>query len=205
MSPHRGAPVARFHRVGNVVGEALAALAISVALTGCAAHQAEKVGPAIAMTTSEASQSTTTSAAPTAPTTTVSPATEDTSPQNQATSADEAALTAAYIAFTHFPPGDIAGIQAGSLHYAYLPSTETYWAIARFEPTPKASQQTLVNLQDNASIGIFSHGSGAPWTLVRTGSAPFCPSQWGIPSAVLSQWGLSDASVCTPSTTIAAA
>jgi hypothetical protein len=122
-------------------------------------------------------------------------------PENRTVSAtDKQALTAAFVAFTHLPAQDIAGTEPGSVYDAYLPSTGTYWALARFSPTPTASQQTLVSLQDGGNMGIFSRrASDMTWTMLTAGGVPFCPTKTPIPPTVRSLWGLSDPLGCSAS------
>jgi len=111
--------------------------------------------------------------------------------------ADKAALTAAYVAHTKVPAGDIAGTRAGTVYFAYVPSTGTYWALATFDPSATAAQQTLVGLQDGGAMGVFSRPAGGSWTMVSTGSFPFCPSRTPLPAEVRSVWGLTDPPACT--------
>lgn len=103
---------------------------------------------------------------------------------------------AAFVAFTHDPPSDIAGTEPGSVYYAYLPATQTYWAFGRFLPSPSASQRTLVSLQDGGNIGIFKQQAGGGWMMLSEGGEPFCPTKSAIPPAVQSRWGLTDPPEC---------
>ena len=69
-----------------------------------------------------------------------------------ATNAVKTAITAAFAAYKQVPVGDIAGTEAGSVHYAYVPSSSTYWAVARFLPTPSAPSAVDVSFQDGANL-----------------------------------------------------
>ncbi len=113
-----------------------------------------------------------------------------------ATTTDKAALTAAFVAFTHLPAPEIAGTEPGSVYYAYDPSTSTYWALASFVPTSTASQQTEVALQDGGGMGIFSRKGDSAWTMLSTGFVPFCASKTALPSAVISLWNLTNPQAC---------
>ena len=114
-----------------------------------------------------------------------------------ATAADKAALTVAFVASKNVPTQDIAGTDPGTVYYAYVPSTKMYWALASFLPTPAASQQTLVGLQDGGRTGIFTRVPAGSWTWIFLGSFPFCPSRTAIPPAVRTVWGLSDPGACS--------
>ena len=103
---------------------------------------------------------------------------------------------AAFAAFTHDPPSDIAGTEPGSVYYAYLPTTATYWAFARFLPSPSASEHTLVSLQDGGNIGIFRKPAGDGWMMLTVGGEPFCPTKSAIPASVQALWGLTDPPDC---------
>ncbi|MBV8386575.1 MAG: hypothetical protein JO155_07275 [Acidimicrobiia bacterium] len=119
-----------------------------------------------------------------------------TGPQNlPATDALRAQLVTAYVAFTHFPARDIAGTQPGSVFYAYLPSTRTYWAVATFEPRAAAAFQTLVNMQDGGDIGIFSRPTGAAWKMQGVGGIPFPCSARLLPE-LQRLWGLQSPEGC---------
>jgi hypothetical protein len=79
-------------------------------------------------------------------------------------------LTAAYVAYMHFNPANIAGTTPRSVYYAYDATTGTYWAMATFQPTKAAlgskpgspAFNMLVNMQDGGSTGLFSRASAAP-------------------------------------------
>lgn len=162
-------------------------------------------GTSSSTTTSTAHGDTTTSTSSTATSTGGSSAggasttTTGAGPRNlAATLATKAALQSAFVAYKKVPASDIAGTQAGSVYYAYVPSTQTYWALASFTPSSTASQDTLVGMQDGGATGIFRRGTGGSWTMLTVGSFPFCPSQTPLPSDVRTLWGLSDPTGCSP-------
>ena len=113
------------------------------------------------------------------------------------TAADKAALVGAFVAFTHDPASAIAGTEPGSVYYAYLPSAGTYWAFARFLPSPSASQSTLVSLQDGGNIGIFRKQAEGDWMMLAEGGEPFCPTRSAIPASVQVLWGFKDPPDCS--------
>ena len=168
----------------------LLAIAVAGSLAACGSSATPAPTTAPPPTGSPASSTSTTAAGSTA--------TTAGGPRNlPATVADKSALTAAYVAHTKVPPGDIAGTQAGSVYYAFVPSTRTYWALATFTPSATASQRTLVGMQDGGAMGIFSRPAGGSWTMVATGSFPFCPSATPLPAEVRAVWGVSDPTGCT--------
>jgi hypothetical protein len=99
-------------------------------------------------------------------------------------------LTVAYVNSRGIPLSDVADTIPGSVHYAYVPATDRYWAEATFLPSRTASQKVLVGFQDGASIGFFVRAAGSGWQ-VRLGGAPVaCTEVRFFPSAVLMAWSL---------------
>ncbi|HVB91122.1 MAG TPA: hypothetical protein VND70_03380 [Acidimicrobiales bacterium] len=146
-------------------------------------------------TTTSSTSSTRTTGKTTTATTTASAAA-----QNQAaTAALKSDLTAAYVAHNGLPADQVAGTAPGSVYYAYLPSTGTYWAIADFVPTSTASQQTMVSMQDEGCCGVFSEPAGGPWTYVSGFLGEPCPGQ--IPPELETLWGLQYPGSCPSGTT----
>jgi hypothetical protein len=136
------------------------------------------------------------------PTTSSTGATTTTSgaPQNlAATAALKAQLTAVYVAHNNLPADQVAGTAPGSVYYAYLPSTQTYWAIASFVPTSTSSQQTQVSMQDDGCCGIFTQTAGGSWTFVSGYLGSPCTGQ--IPAELMTLWNLTSPGDCTPVTT----
>lgn len=112
------------------------------------------------------------------------------------TPSDSAALTAEFAAKSSIQPNHIA-IEASSVHVAYVPSSETYWALASFTPLQTATSQELVNLQDGHNVGIFKRSRSNSWQIVETGFVPFCPVETVIPISVRSAWHLTNPAACT--------
>jgi len=182
---------------------ALGIFLMALVIAGCGSSQADNPSAAkqhSATTTTLRPGTTTPSTSPTTPssTQTTSSTAAGSSPQNlPATAADKAALAAAFVAFTHDPASDIAGTEPGSVYYASMPITQTYWAVARFLPTRSASQHTLVSLQDGGNIGIFREQAEGGWVMLAAGGEPFCPTRSAIPTSVQVLWGLTDPSACS--------
>jgi hypothetical protein len=110
-------------------------------------------------------------------------------PQNLvATDAVKAALVAAYVAHAGLPADQVAGTAPNSVFYAYVPPTNTYWAIAAFVPVAHASTPTLVAMQDDGCCGVFTMTPGAPWTYVTGFLGKPCPGQ--IPARLEELWEL---------------
>jgi hypothetical protein len=135
---------------------------------------------------------------------TATPSTRATGAANlPVTTALLAQLRTAYLAENHLPPAQVVGpLQAGpqyeanfgSVRYTYIPATDTFWALAQFGPSSKATLATQVAFQDGANIGIFSHRPGQPWRQVSTAGAPFpC---WQAPAEVLAAWGYTISTYC---------
>jgi hypothetical protein len=125
-----------------------------------------------------------------------------------ATAAVKSALVASYVAHTGLPAAEIAGTAPGSVYDGYLPSTQTYWALATFEPTAAGEQdpRIQVGMQDGGATGIFTMASGvSSWTDIgqydSEGDLP-CASQ--LPAALIAVWGdvTSTATSCSPSSTL---
>ena len=114
-------------------------------------------------------------------------------------SADLAALLAAYSSYTGVPSADIAGSDPGSAHEAWDPSTRTFWATARFSPSPSAAQYAAA-FQDGGDIGIFTRTPAGSWAMSRAAGEPFpCPVDF--PAEVQAVWGFTASPYCSSSTT----
>jgi hypothetical protein len=178
---------------GAVLG---AVLAGGLVLTGCSSPSPH-ASSAGTTTTSK----TTTSVAPNPATTS---STSPIAPRNLvANAAVKSALTAAYVAHSGLPADQVGGTAPGSVYYAYVPSTGTYWAIANFVPSSTASMQTKVSMQDDGCCGVFTQSSAAAsWTFVSGYLGLPCPGE--VPVDVMSVWNLQTGSDCagsTPTTT----
>ncbi|MGA2836519.1 MAG: hypothetical protein ABSF84_07980 [Acidimicrobiales bacterium] len=105
-----------------------------------------------------------------------------------------AELLTTFAASKQMPESYFTGPQPGTLYYAYLPSTRTYWALAHFGISSAAPSQTDVDMQDGGDVGVFSRRDGGAWTMT-VGGEPFpCPGQ--IPDAVMTVWGMTPSGAC---------
>ena len=88
--------------------------------------------------------------------------------------------------FAAIPQGAVGSIQSGSLYYAFIPSSSTYWAMASFDPTAAASQTSAsVGFQDGGSTAVFARTQAETWTVKYVG---WCLT--GLPAAVAAVWGV---------------
>jgi hypothetical protein len=99
-------------------------------------------------------------------------------------------LTAAYVNSRGIPLSDVAGTIPGSVHYAYDPATDTYWAEVTFLPSRTASQKVLVGFQDGGSIGLFARAARNGWQVQLGGEPVVCAEVPFFPPAVLTAWSL---------------
>jgi hypothetical protein len=106
----------------------------------------------------------------------------------------KAQLLAAFAQAKGNPQTDFQGPASGSVYYAYLGSTDSYWALASFSLAPDAPEQLEVEMQDGGGSGIFTMSSGGSWD-VRYQGVPFpCPGD--LPSALVTLWGLQYGAGC---------
>jgi hypothetical protein len=89
--------------------------------------------------------------------------------------------------------GDVASVLPGSVFFAEQPAIGTYWAIARFVPSTQAQSaagstngQALLAQFD--STAIFVKVRANPWAYL--GEFTTTPCGQGVPSPVLSSWGM---------------
>jgi hypothetical protein len=105
-------------------------------------------------------------------------------------SAVRSELTAAYVTYKKISPSDVAGTEPGSVHYAYDPTTDTYWALANFAPSGTAPPKVTVGFQDGASWGFFTKVGAGPWQAQEGGEPVVCLEVLFFPRAVLTAWSL---------------
>jgi hypothetical protein len=163
-----------------------------LALAGCSSAPTPKAAP-----TTTSSSSTTTTAAGTGRTSTST--TSSGGAQNLvATAAVKSGLLAAYLAHSGLAADQVGGTAPGSVYYAFLPTTQTYWAVAGFVPSSTATMQSQVSMQDDGCCGIFTQASGAAsWTFAGSYLGAPCPGT--VPSPVFAVWKLPPGGDC-PST-----
>jgi hypothetical protein len=105
-------------------------------------------------------------------------------------------LQAAYVAYKHFPPSDIAGTAPNSVYYAYDPATGSYWAMATFEQSATASVNTETAMQDGGNTGMFTKAPDGAWQMRQASFPPGCDLPQFFPAAVIAAWALSTS--CPP-------
>lgn len=108
--------------------------------------------------------------------------------ENRVVTADvRAQLLAGFLRKHGFAADQIAGTSPGSVFYAYVSSTNTYWA-ATFVASSTATEQTGVNMQDGGAEATFTRiGTGA-WDVRIHDSLWPCPGD--LPASVLAVWHL---------------
>ena len=138
-----------------------------------------------------------TAASPSAPTSGAASSPVSTGPVNeQADDTLRTQLVQAFTAYREQPdhpkdmapilPSAVAGITKNSLYYAYVPSTDTYWAKANFDATPEAAQgNDFIGFQDGGNMAVFSRTGNGAWAVTYVG-----PCDLTIPSDVYHLWSL---------------
>ena len=116
-----------------------------------------------------------------------------------ASAAVKSSLTTAYVGHNGLPAAEVAGTSPNSVYYAFVPSTNTYWAIAGFVPTANASMNTQVAMQDDGCCGVFTMTPGGSWTFVTGYLGAPCTGQ--IPAVLETLWHLTPPGDCAPATT----
>ncbi len=181
----------------SLMGALLGTFGIGACSAGGTVGVPRPPGPTTIPITTVATTGTTGTSGTTGATTATSAPTSNPNPARNIDVTDDVrhALLAAFTTFNQLRPGDIAGPRAGSVYYAYLPSTASYWAVATFDGTPSAPQQTQINLQDGGNIGVFTRPQNGDWKMTTTGGEPFpCPGL--VPSQVQAVWGLATPNGC---------
>lgn len=161
------------------------ALLTTVSIAGCGASRAPGNGHT---TDAAASSAPAETAAPSAATSTAPSGVRNLT----VSSAERSKLTASFVAFKGISPADVLGTAPlpGSVYYAYVPATDTYWALAEFRPSSTASLQVQVSFQDGGNYGMFRKvGSGA-WQAQTPGWPPVCDEAQYFPTSVLRTWAL---------------
>lgn len=171
------------------------ALLVTAGITACSANQVpSSAGPSNGHTTTPA-----TTAAPSAAASSSAGAPSATPPvpggvQNLViSSAEKSELTAAYVALRGISLSDIggAGPLPGSVYYAYDPTTDSYWALADFEPSSMASLNVQVSFQDGEGLAMYRMAAGGSWQVETAGNPTFCAEVKFFPTAVLEVWSMS--------------
>ena len=177
-------------RVGPRVVTALGLLA-AIGVSGCRASSAP--GPVAATASQPASL---TASAPASPATSVPAVASSARPTSSGgvqnlivAAAVRSALLAAYAANRSIPASDVQGVP-GSVYYAYVPATATYWAWAKYEPASTDSLTVQVGFQDGGGDGFFKKAGSGPWQVTIGGEPVTCGALRFFPQAVLLAWSL---------------
>ncbi len=94
------------------------------------------------------------------------------------------------MAFKQISASDVAGTQPGTVYYAYDPATDTYWAMANFDPSSTAPMDVVVDFQDGGSTGLFQKAGAGPWQVQLGSVPPICAELRFFPSAILAAWSM---------------
>ncbi|MGH3296932.1 MAG: hypothetical protein ACRDP7_34575 [Trebonia sp.] len=160
-------------------------LLVATGLTGCKPNSAPS---SVAASTSQ--PATSAGSAPASP----SPATSSATPgsvQNLPVSAGvRSELLTAFAAEKSIPISDVAGSTPGSVYYGYVPATDTYWAMASYEPASTDSQTVIVSFQDGGQQGFFKKVGSGPWQAALGGAPVTCYEVRFFPLAVLNAWSV---------------
>jgi hypothetical protein len=116
------------------------------------------------------------------------------------TSAEKAELAAAFVAtaYPNTPAADLGyPVEVpGTTYYAFDPATDTWWAMATFEPTAPYTIQSAYT--DGSTVVTFKEVGASGWQAGMAGTPLVCGEINRFPAAVLQTWGLPTASpLCT--------
>ena len=167
---------------------------IAIAVTGCNGNSSSSsAATAVSQPDSRAA------ASPASPSATAASASAEV--QNLAASgAVKSELLTAWAAAKGIPVSAVAGSPPGSIYYAYVPATGTYWALADYEPASSDSLNVQVGFQDGGSGGLFKKSGNGPWQVTFEGAPTICDQLRFFPQAVLIAWDLpttaTPASIC---------
>jgi hypothetical protein len=140
-------------------------------------------------------------ATPTTTTTTVTTTTNAMTRNLVVTPSIRQSLLDAAAKYHSLPNTDYVGLDAGRTYYAFDPSTNTYYAAAGLNPSPK-SMPAQVGTQDDGAYNLFTRAAdAATWTVYNDGlggvQGTKCPIT--IPATVLSVWNWKANSCYPPS------
>lgn len=98
-------------------------------------------------------------------------------------------LLAAYAAFRNIPVSDVRGVP-GSVYYADVPATATYWAEAHYEPASGDSLTVQVGFQDGGGDAFYKKTGSGAWQVSLGGEPVVCAALKFFPLPVLAAWSL---------------
>jgi hypothetical protein len=104
-----------------------------------------------------------------------------------------AQLAQTYAAYKQIPTSDLAGgaPTAGSVYYAYDPTTMMYWAMAGFKVSSTAPPSVTANFVVGGDEAFFSKAGTGPWELKDEGAGPpECKAIGYFPHSVLTAWAI---------------
>jgi len=166
------------------------ALLATAGMSACSANRAPSIaGPGMDHTTSPAA---TGAASPSPDAPSATPGASGNVQNLVVSAAVRSELTAAYVAYKGIQLSDVAGASPmpASVYYAYDPATESYWAMASFEPSSTAPLSVQVAFQDGARSGMFRKVGTRPWQVQITLNPVLCGELKFFPPAVLAAWAL---------------
>lgn len=97
-------------------------------------------------------------------------------------------LTAAFAAFRKIPASEVGGTYPHSVYYAYVPATDTYWAMATFDPSSTDSFNVQLSFQDAGGVGLFTRTGAGSWQAQGGSMPPVCGEVGFFPPSVLKAW-----------------
>lgn len=151
--------------------------------------------PAASSTASVAASASASPSAATSATPSPSAAASSAAAENRVVTADiRAQLLAGFLPKHGFAADQIAGTSPGSVYYAYVPSTNTYWAAATFVASSMATEQTGVNMQDGGAEATFTRFGTGAWDVHIHDS--LWPCAGDLPASVLAVWHLTIVEGC---------
>lgn len=169
-------------RVAPAIVVALGPLVV-LAVTGCTPGSAP--GPAAA-----ASPPASSAAAAPAATSAAAPASSGAVQDLVVSPAVRTELLTAFAAAKDIPVSDVAGSRPGSVYYGYEPATQTYWAMANYDPASTDPLAVTVAFQDGGSIGLFKKAGNGAWQVSLGGEPSVCAELRFFPQPVLAAWSL---------------
>jgi len=167
----------------------LLGLLVAIGVAGCKPSSAPS---SVAASTSQpAASASSASASPPHATSGATPSAAPSGVQNLPISAGvRSELLTAFAAEKSIPPADVAGSTPGSVYYGYVPATDTYWAMASYQPASTDSQTVIVSFQDGGQQGFFKKVGSGPWQAALGGAPVTCYEVRFFPLAVLESWSV---------------
>jgi len=163
-------------------------LLIALGLTGCKIGSTPSAAPAV--TSQPASTAASAPASPAAGASSAAPASSGGFQNLAVSTAVRGELLDAFAAYAKIPSSDIGGSRPGSVYYGYDPATQTYWAMATYNPASTDPLNVTVAFQDGGNIGFFKQVGGGAWQVQLGGEPPICHELAFYPRAVLAAWAL---------------